>query len=413
MLTLQTKIKNIAFAIIGLIAMGIVALNYADLGWLIGQQRYYVVKVELAQTGGLTTHAEVTYRGMPIGRVGTLHLTDDGVLAELRIEKDAPKVPARTQAVVANKSAVGEQYIDLRPTDDNGPYLAAGARIPRSSTQIPAPVTDLLTSINNLASSVPQEATRTLVDELGRAFTGQGPNLAALLDTSHTFVTKANENVEPTTELFDNSATVLATQNEQSQAIKSFGRNAKLLAEQLRKSDPDLRRLIAAGPGVSTELSKLVDELDPSFSVLLANMTTTSDILKNRAPVLDELLSKLPAVVAAANTMVKNNQLQFGMVPTFFNPLPCTSGYGGTQYRNGDDTSAGKPFNTSAYCASAPSTGKNVRGSANTPDYGKLPPPARAGSLGLASDGSALPGALGEPALPPAGGSLLAPQAGR
>jgi phospholipid/cholesterol/gamma-HCH transport system substrate-binding protein len=414
MITLQTKIKNIAFAIIGLLAMGYVALNYANLGWLLGQRDYYIVSVELPQTGGLTTNADVTYRGMSIGRVGTIHLTDDGVLADLRIKDGAPKVPARTQAVVANRSAVGEEYIDLRPTADGGPYLAAGSRIPRSATQIPAPVTELLSSLSDFAASVPPDALRTFVNEIGLAFNGQGQNLGALLDSTHTFVEKADKNAAPTTGLIDNSATVLATQNDLSQSITSFGRNARLLAEQLRKSDPDLRRLIAAAPGASSELSKLVDQLDPSFSVLLANLTTTSDVLKNRAPVFDELAARLPAVVAAANSMIakRGDQyvLNFGMVPTFFNPEPCTDGYGGTPYRNGNDLSAGKPFNTAARCASPPSTGKNVRGSANVPNYGKLPPPARAGSLGLPE--SPLPGALAEPGLPASGGTLLSPSAG-
>ncbi|WP_019629854.1 MCE family protein [Actinomadura atramentaria] len=415
MITLQTRMKNIAFAVIGLCAIVFIGLNYADLGRFVGMRGYYVISVDLPQTGGLATNADVTYRGTSIGRVGELHLTDTGVVADLRIDSGAPKIPSATQAVVANRSAVGEEYIDLRPNTDGGPYLAAGARIPRSATTIPAPVTDLLSSLNNLAASVPQDSLRTLVDELGNAFTGQGPNLTALLDSSQTFVDKASENIEPTTALVGNSATVLATQNEQSQAIESFGKNARLLADQLKRSDPDLRKLIAAAPGASTELTTLVKQLDPSFSVLLANMTTTSDILKNRAPALDTLLSKLPAVVSAATTMIdpKTGTLRFGMTTNFFDPLPCVSGYGGTQYRNGTDTGAGKPFNTAAHCAASPSSGQNVRGSANAPNAGKLPPPAKAGSLGLTGTSDGLPGALGEPGLPAATGTLLAPGAGR
>ncbi|WP_018653207.1 MCE family protein [Actinomadura flavalba] len=412
MVTLSTKLKNIAFLIIGTFAIGFIALNYAKLGGLVGLKGYYVVSVELPQTGGLTTHADVTLRGTSVGRVGPLKLTDDGVIAELQIDHDAPNIPRQTQAVVANRSAVGEQYIDLRPSSDAGPYLAAGSRIPRSATATPAPVTDLLTSVNALAASVPLESLRVVVDEFGTAFNGQGQNLQALMDSGRQFTKHANENIEPTSRLIQDTQTVLRTQNDNAGAIVQFGRDARLLAQQLRTSDPDLRRLIAAGPGASREMERLLDDLDPSFSVLLANMTTTSDVLKTRAPALEELLSKLPGVVGAASSVIQDGKLQFGMTTTFFNPRPCTAGYGGTQNRNGLDTSPGKPFNTDARCASPPSSGINVRGSGNAPGGGALPPPRRAGSLGVSGAG-ALPGALGTPPLPPSTGTLLQPGTGR
>ncbi|MGI5169527.1 MCE family protein [Spirillospora sp. CA-253888] len=401
MLTLGTRLKNIAFAVIGMLAIGYIALNHADLGRFVGLGGYYVVKVDLAQAGGLTTNADVTYRGTSVGRVGTLHLTADGVVAELRIDHDSPRIPAAAQAVVANRSAVGEQFIDLRPSTASGPYLAAGAVIPRSATQTPAPVTDLLTSVNDLAASVPLDALRTVVDEFGTAFAGQGPNLGVLLDSSRSFTRTAHEHIEPTSRLIQDGRTVLRTQNEQAAALKSFGRSARLLAGQLRTSDPDLRRLIAAGPGASSQVAGLVRDLDPRLGVLLANLLTTSDVMVTRVNGLEELLVKVPAAVSAGTSMIRDGRLQYGMVTTFFNPLPCTRGYEGTTYRTGLETGAAPALNTAARCAMPPGSGVNVRGAANAPTGGPLKPPARPGSLGAPTSGdAALPGALGLPALP-------------
>ena len=64
---------------------------------------------------------------MTVGRVGTLHLTKDGVIVDLKIDK-GEKIPARTHAQVEELSAVGEQYVDLRPYTDSGPYLKNGSR---------------------------------------------------------------------------------------------------------------------------------------------------------------------------------------------------------------------------------------------------------------------------------------------
>ncbi|MWA07147.1 MCE family protein [Actinomadura sp. LD22] len=405
MLTIGTRIKNIVFLIVGALAICYVGLNHADLGGYVGLKDYYVVKVDLPEAGGLAKNADVTYRGTSIGRVGGLDLTGDGVIADLRIRKSAPKVPRDTQAVVANRSAIGEQYIDLRPRTSAGPYLAAGSVIPRSSATTPAPVTDLLTSVNDLAASVPTGSLRTVVAELGRAFAGEGPNLQVLLDNSHALTEAADRNIEPTRSLIGDGQTVLTTQDEESGALKAFGRNARLLSRRLRASDPAFRKLVATAPGAAGEFQGLVRDLDPSMSVLIANFLTTSRVLQPRTDGLEQLLAKLPDAVSMGLTVARDGRLRFGMVNTFFDPPPCTSGYGGTRYRNGLDTSPGPALNTAARCTAPASSGINVRGSANAP-HPPVPAAVRPGSvLGGAPAGSAanaaLPGALALPGVAP------------
>ena len=65
--------------------------------------------------------------------------------------------PTDLQAVVASLSAVGEQYIDLRPEHRRrAPTWRRLGRRP-GRHQLPAPVTDVLSSVNDLASSVTAE----------------------------------------------------------------------------------------------------------------------------------------------------------------------------------------------------------------------------------------------------------------
>jgi phospholipid/cholesterol/gamma-HCH transport system substrate-binding protein len=399
MLTLGTRLKNIAFLIIGVLVIGYIGARYADLGRFVGVRGYYVVAMDLPETGGLFTGSDITYRGVSVGRVGALRVTDTGVRADLHINSSAPRIPADLSAVVANLSAVGEEYVDLRPETGEGPYLHDGDRIPQALTRIPPPVTNLLTNVNDLAASVPLDSLRTVVDELGQAFQGQGQNLQTLLDTGSK-LTQAADNAAPATnKLIIDGQTVLRTQREEGDALLSFARSARLLAGQLDASDTDLRRLITAGPGAATQISGLLRDLDPSLSVVLANLLTTSDIAVTRQRGLEELLVRLPQAVAAGSTAINSKGANFGMALTFFSPLPCTKGYGGTTYRNGLDTSAGPPLNTAASCRMPLSSGVDVRGSANAP-HGGVPTPARPGSLGATSD-TALPGALGLPALPP------------
>jgi phospholipid/cholesterol/gamma-HCH transport system substrate-binding protein len=378
MLTTATRIKLAVFALIAVLVVGYTGLHYASLGRYVGLPGYYVVHLELAQAGGIFPNADVTYRGVSVGRVGAVQLTATGVEADLNISDSAPPIPARLQAAVADLSAVGEQYVDLRPDTASGPYLTAGSVIPQRDTQLPLPVTSLLTSLNTLATSLPLSTLRALLNQLATGLQGQGDDLAAILDGNHALVGALSATVPQTISLINAGKTVLATQIAESGELNSFAASARLLAQQLKTSDPDLRKLITAGPQAAAQVADLLANTNPGLAVLVANLLTTSEVTLTRGSALDELLSVLPADVAAGNTVITNNGANFGLAVTFFNPLPCTAGYGGTVYRNGLDTSPPPPLNTSAGCTEPVSKGE-VRGPANAPSGGGVPPAAQPG----------------------------------
>lgn len=424
MLTRTIVAKNIAFLIVAVLVLGWIGVHYADLGRYVGLRGYYTVRVELPETGGLFTNADVTYRGVPVGRVGPIRLTADGVEAELRIKDSAPRIPDRLTAAVTDLSAVGEQYLDLRPATAKGPYLHDGSRIARGDASVPAPVTTLLTSVDTLAGSVPLQSLRTVVDEFGTAFAGQAGNLQSLLDSSGHFIDVASTSLPDDTRLMNDARTVLHTQADESAAITSFASSANQLAAQLDASDTDLRRLITAAPQAATQVTALLRDVGPDLSVVLANLLTTSDIAVTRQDGIREFLVQVPKVVAAGSTAITPQGARFSMAATFFSPLPCTSGYGGTAYRNGlVTTPPATAFNTAARCTAPASSGIDVRGSAHAPDGGGVPAAAQPGSVlptGSAPAGPSggtgpfaapappLPGALGLPGVPAGGPTGMA-----
>src|SRR2546427_6590990 len=121
MLTRRIRLQILAFVVIALSTVALVGADYAGLDRLFGRGGY-VVRLELSDGGGIFTNGEVTYRGVGVGRVGELRLTDTGMEADLEINSDAPPIPANLQAVVANRSAIGEQYVDLQPRTESGPF---------------------------------------------------------------------------------------------------------------------------------------------------------------------------------------------------------------------------------------------------------------------------------------------------
>lgn len=406
MLTKRVRLQLIAFFVIAVVAIVYAAFRFTDLGRVFGADGY-TVKMNLDESGGIFTNAEVTYRGYNVGRVGEIHLTGEGIQVDLNIDPDAPQIPSDLDAVVANRSAVGEQYVDLRPREDTGPYLSGASVIAADRTVTPVGTDTVIRDLDSLASSVPTDSLRTVVDELDRAFAGTGDDLQVLLDSTRDFTSMAQQHLPQTITLIQDGGTVLDTQNAQAGNITSFANDLNLLAEQLKTSDPDLRRLITETPKVASQVTNLLAESGPGLGVTIANLLTTSDILRARKDGLEYTLVAYPLLSAAGKGLLIDDpgQAHLGLALNLFNPPPCTQGYENTRRRNGTDTAPESPATPpGTYCAEPPGSPINVRGSANAP-YGGKPvaqdqPVVRPGGGGTQQPVSpldGLPGTVSQP----------------
>jgi len=220
-----------------------------------------------------------------------------------------------------------------------------------------------------------------VLNNLAIGFGGTSTSLQALIDGQSKFVRASGAALPQTVTLIQDGQTVLATQNAEAAAFRSFAASSRLFAAQLVSSDADLRRLFANGAPAATQVAGLITDNTPTLGALIANLLTTAQITLTRGAALQETFSALPAAIAAGSTVITSKGAQFGVALTFFNPLPCTQGYQGTKIRNGLDTSPGPPLNTHARCTSPASSGINVRGSAHAPAPAASSP--MAGLLGL------------------------------
>lgn len=408
MLTRKVVIQIIVFVVVGVSAVVYGGMRYAGIGSSIANPGYSV-RMELASAGGVFTNAEVTYRGVAVGKVTALRLTHDGLEVDLHIDSGTPPIPADLKAAVADRSAVGEQYVNLTPNGNTGPYLTNGSVIPADRTSVPLPTQALLGSVDGLAASVPIASLQTVVDELNKGFGGTGPDLQKLLDSVSTFTAAARDQLPQTTQLLDSGRTVLDTQNHEAGSIESFSASLEQVAAQLKTSDPALRRLIQTAPQAASQITDLLNESGPQLGALVANLTTTANILVTRQSGLELALVAYPQLAGAAGTVVPGDgTAHLGLALNLFDPAPCTQGYQGTPHRPGNDTSPAQ-LNMQAYCALPPATGVDVRGAANAPYGGGGGAAASGSGSGGADSGSGgQPAQGGGSASSPANQSLLA-----
>lgn len=377
MITRKTKLQLIAFVVISITAVVYALFRFTDIGKVFGDDPY-TVAVEMPDSGGVFPAAEVTYRGYNVGRVGQMKLTDDGIITELIIQPGMPPIPANSEAVVMNRSAIGEQLVDLRPTKPGGPYLKNNSVIPLEKTKLPPRTDEVIGHMFKLAETVPIESLRTVVDESYDAFGGTyGNDLQLLMDTTRDFVRGAKQNLPDTVSLLEHGNKVLRTQNEEFGNFRSFTEDLKLVSESLQGSDADLRKLIDESPGAARQLSEVVHEIGPGLSHLIANLTTIGRISDTRTDGLEQALVTYPALSSGGLLLLnrENNEAPLGFTLNLFDPPPCVKGYEDTNRRKGSDETD-SAHNTDAYCAEPPGSPIDVRGSQNAPRPGSSNSPS-------------------------------------
>lgn len=362
------RIQLIVFAVLTVVALTFTSVKYVHLSQLVGVG-HYEVSAEFKDTSGLYPRALVTYRGVDVGEVSALDLSRSGVLVRLQID-GGQQIPANTTAEIHSTSAIGEQYLDLVPSQNGGPFLQNGSTIPLARTVEMPQISPVLDSLNNLLKSIPQQQLSRVLKQVDTAFSGAGPDLQHLIDDSNLLVTDAQKNLNPTVNLITDLLPFLGTQSKLSgQSIGTVSDLASF-TDQLRASDPSIRTLLSVTPPAANAINGLVTQLTPVLPLLLANLTAVGQVAYTYIPQLQTTLVTYPALVGRGYTALS----QFGgqaarldLKSNLNNPPPCITGYTAvTDRKDPSDTNTVKTGAT-LHCTLANSAIESVRGARNSP----------------------------------------------
>ena len=369
MLTRFVRIQLAIFAVVGAIGVIAMVLFYIQAPTLLGIGRM-TVTLQLPATGGLYQFSNVTYRGVQVGKVTAVSLTSDGAKATLSLDT-SPKIPANLQAEVRSVSAVGEQYVDLRPRTNSGPYLRNGSVIAARDTTIPQSVGPMLDQVSALVGSIPRQKLGQLLDESFQAFNGSGYDLGSLSDSASRIADYSNSVVDRTRTLIEDSGPFLDSQAQTTDSIRTWGRSLAGISDVLANDDSRFRTLLQNGPEAANEASRLLEQVKPTLPILLANLTTIGQIGVTYHPGLEQLLVLLPPLVAVEQTANGINwpdgHAHGDFALTVDDPPICTVGFlPQSQWRSPDDES---DIDTpdGLYCKLPQDSPLSVRGARNYP----------------------------------------------
>ncbi|BCI51044.1 virulence factor Mce [Mycolicibacterium litorale] len=370
MLTRFVRTQLIIFTITAIVAMGVMVFGYLQAPTLLGLGRM-TVTVELPGTGGLYRFSNVTYRGVEVGKVTDVRATRTGAEATLSLSTGTD-IPADLHAAVRSVSAVGEQYVDLQPRTEAGPFLRDGAVIPVRDTSIPQAVGPMLDQVSALIDSVPKDKISGLLDESAEALNGSAYDIGSMLDSSSTVVGDAKGVTSEMRSLIDDSGPLLEGQAQTADRLRTWARSMAGVTGQVVADDAQVRTLLSTGAAAADEASRLFNAVKPTVPVLLANLTTIGQVAVTYHASIEQLLVLLPPYVAATQTVGVSRNNPTGMSLGDFtlnlnDPPACTVGFlPPSSWRSPDDES---DIDTpeGLYCKLPQDSPIGVRGARNYP----------------------------------------------
>jgi phospholipid/cholesterol/gamma-HCH transport system substrate-binding protein len=330
----QVKIQLVILTVIALIALTVMSLHFVKLPAMLFGVGRYTVKMELPQSGGLYQTGNVTYRGTEVGRVQSVHLTNGGVEAVLSL-KSGIHIPRDLKAEVHSQSAVGESYVELLPRNDTSRPLKDGDVIPVTDTSVPPDINALLSAANTALQAIPHDNLKTVIDESYTAVGGLGPELSRIVKGGSNLSIDARKNLDPLVALIEQWQPVADSQIHTSDAIAAWASHLATVTSELQTHNEAVAALIDKGGSGLAQTRQLLERLQPTLPILLANLNSVSQVALTYQNDIESLLVIFPESIQTEQAGILGNlntkQSYRGQYLSFnlnLNvPPPCTTGF--------------------------------------------------------------------------------------
>jgi phospholipid/cholesterol/gamma-HCH transport system substrate-binding protein len=324
-----------AMVIFALSCFGILTFLWLSFGGSVPlKPKPYEVRVDFPEATTLAEQADVRISGVRVGKVQHKQLDGNDTLATLRIDPQYSPLPQDVNAILRQKTLLGETYVELTPGTRNGAKIADGGKLARGNVADTVQLDEIFRAFDPKTRA----AFRTWLDQQGRAFDKRGRDLndalgnltpfeqdaTTLLEVLNEQKTDVRRLVSNTSTVFDalterdgqlrsliqNSNRVFATTASRDRRLQEiftvfptfldesratavrltqFARNANPLITQLRPAARELSPTLIDLKGLAPDLKGLFRDLGPLITVSRRGLPAVRRILDDTTPLLGQL----------------------------------------------------------------------------------------------------------------------------
>ncbi len=250
----------------------------------------YEVTAAFADTQGLAKKSDVLVRGVKVGEVGSISVRDG--LARVRLDLQPRYAPVdRTASVrIAQKTVLGEAYVDLVPGRRSTAALPAGAELPRANVLASVELDEALEALD-------EPARRDLTSMLGTLSRG-----AADPDTTD----RVNATLGEIDTLTGALRRLTATLKGQEGTISALVQDSRIVLRELGRREGQVTRIVSGGRATLGALAQRRSALDAGLRELprllagaRGTLAEARPLLREARPLVDDLHRAAPSLTPA------------------------------------------------------------------------------------------------------------------
>jgi ABC-type transporter Mla subunit MlaD len=305
MVTQAPKKSAVAAALLfTLSCIGLIIFVWTEFGGTIPfAPQGYRFNVVFTDTSLLVPNADVRIAGVNVGKVASVSHSGISSIATINMQQKYAPIPSDTQAILRQKTLLGEAYISLSTGSSTARPLPDGGTLPPGRVQHTQALDQVLGSFNTQA----QQNLQSFLYGTYNTVAGQGENINNAIGNLEPTLTELNAIVgvlysqqAEVHSLIANTATVLETAGSRSAELESLIRSGDSVLSATAARNTQLTATVNALPPFLTQLRTTLTALNTTLG--LANPTLTA--LRPVAPLLKPALANVIALSDPATKLL-------------------------------------------------------------------------------------------------------------
>jgi phospholipid/cholesterol/gamma-HCH transport system substrate-binding protein len=282
-----------------------------------GDQKTLVAK--FPRTISIYEGSDVRVLGVPIGQVDTVTPSGTDVVVTMSYDPSV-KIPADAKAVIVAPSIVGDRYVQLTPTYEQGDdLLADGTVLDEDRTAVPLELDQIYSSMDDLTVALgptganKEGALSDLLETTAKNFGGQGAQFHQTIEDFSKLSATLDDNKD---EFFGSAAKLegfIGTLARNDQTVRRFNQS---LADVSSMLSGERQELAASLKNLATAMGQVSSFVKDNREILGRNITglnRVAKVLVKQRGALDEVLQDAPL---ALNNLALTYNPQAGTLDT-------------------------------------------------------------------------------------------------
>jgi len=269
---------------------------------------------------GLHAGSEVVYRGVQVGRVTSISLSDRRAKVGLGIDGDF-SVPSDAQATIEPINVFGADEVSFSfPHGDKAPRLQSGQAI--SHTRVSDELGDLFAAADPLLQQIDAPDLSSVVSDLAQASVGEGPTIAGSIDEGAKLAQLLDQTLPAQLSALDSFTGFVGALAPTASSLNAISQASNTALPAFNNAAPQYAQLLRTLAPFAEDLAQFLSAYHPDIETLLASGDNVARVLLVRQQDIGNLIQGLGLYVEKFAKAIDPNEVlpdgsHYGYFQTF------------------------------------------------------------------------------------------------